>query len=90
MANTLSAAKRARSSERRRLSNRRVKDRLKHIEKEYRRLIAARKLDEARALLPKVASAYGKAAKSPAIHKNKASRKTSRLAKLLASAPAKA
>ncbi|MCC6355261.1 MAG: 30S ribosomal protein S20 [Verrucomicrobiae bacterium] len=86
MANTLSAAKRARSSERRRQRNRRVKARVKNIEKEYRQLIAEKKLDEARVLLPKVNSTLAKAAKSPAIHRNKAQRKMSRLAKLLKSA----
>lgn len=88
MANTLSAAKRARSSEKRRQRNRRVKGRVKDIEKQYRQLIGEKKLDEARALLPKVNSVLGRAAKTPAIHRNKAQRKMSRLAKLLKTAEA--
>lgn len=88
MANTLSAAKRARSSEKRRLRNRRVKGRVKDIEKQYRQLVAEKKLDDARALLPKVNSVLGKAAKTPALHKNKAQRKMSRLTRLLKSAEA--
>ncbi len=88
MANTLSAAKRARSSEKRRLRNRRVKGRVKDIEKQYRQLVAEKKLDDARALLPKVNSVLSKAAKTPALHKNKAQRKMSRLTRLLKAAEA--
>jgi len=90
MANTLSAAKRARSSEKRRQRNRRVKSRVKDIEKQYRQLIGEKKLDEARALLPTVNSILSRAAKTPAVHKNKAQRKMSRLTKLLKSAEAPA
>ena len=48
----------------------------------YRKLIAAKKLDEAQTLLPSVFKALDKAAKGKVIEKNKASRLKSRLAQL--------
>lgn len=79
MPNTKSAAKRVRGSATKAIRNRRVKNRLKVVEKRYLALIKDGKLDEAAKALPGVASAYGKAAKAGVVHKVKASRKHSRL-----------
>ncbi len=83
MANTKSAAKQARAALRKRDHNRTLKDTARKLEKEFRSLISDGKLDEAKAVLPKVASAYDKAAKKKSIHANKASRKKSRIAALI-------
>lgn len=86
MANTLSAAKRARQTVRRTERNRKAKIAVKGGLKEIRAAIAAGKKDEAKALLPKVSSLLDKAVKSGRVHKNKASRHkgdfASRIAKL--------
>lgn len=83
MANTKSAAKQARASIRKRAVNIKRKSNLKKLEKEFRALIESKKVDEAKNLLPKLSSALNKAANRKAIHRNKASRKQSRLAKLI-------
>lgn len=79
MPNTKSAAKQARSSERKAARNRGVKSRIKSLEKTYLSLIKDGKVAEAKEALSRVASAYDKAAKSGVIKKAKASRKRSRL-----------
>ena len=56
MANTKSAAKQARSSLRKRAVNLRRKHTLKKLEKQFRDLIHAKKIEEAKALFPKVVS----------------------------------
>jgi small subunit ribosomal protein S20 len=80
MPNTKSAARRTRSNARKATQNRRVKNAIRGLEKEYLSLVADGKLEEAEKTLPKVASAYGRGAKVGAIKKEKASRKSSRLA----------
>ncbi len=80
---TASAKKAARQNRRRRLGNIKRKDTAKAVVKAYRKLIALKKLDEAKALLSKAYKALDKVAKSGAIKKNKASRLKSRLAKKL-------
>ena len=83
MANTKSAAKQARASIRKRAVNIKRKSNLKKLEKEFRGLISSKKGEEAKQLLQKLTSALGKAANRKAIHRNKASRKQSRLSKLI-------
>jgi len=80
---TQSAKKALRQSVRRRAQNLARKDAYKKVVKEYRKLVASKKLDEAKAKLPAVYKALDKAAKTNAIKKNKASRLKSRLASLL-------
>ena len=79
MANTKSAEKRMRSSERRRVRNRGVKSRLSKLQKEYLAAVAAGKRDDATKLLRGVSSALDKAAKGGVIPKPTANRKKSRL-----------
>jgi small subunit ribosomal protein S20 len=84
MANTASAAKRARQSIRRTSRNRRVKSAIKLELKDIRAAIAGGKKDEAKALLPKVSRALDKAANAGRVHKNKANRHKSDLAAQIA------
>ncbi len=79
MPNTKSAAKQARSSERKAVRNRSVKSRLKTLEKKYLGLLKDGKVTEAKQAFSDVASAFDKAAKSGVIKKENASRKRSRL-----------
>ncbi len=80
MANTKSAEKRVRSSERRRVRNRSVKSRLNKLEKEYLAAVTAGKRDDATKLLSSVSSALDKAVKGGVIPRPTANRKKSRLA----------
>jgi small subunit ribosomal protein S20 len=79
MANTKSAEKRARQSERRRLRNRSVKTRLHSLEKTLHAAIATGKKDESGKALKDMASAFDKAVKGGIIRKETANRKKSRL-----------
>ena len=83
MPNTKSAERRMRSNERKRHHNRRVKSRLRGLEKDYRGLLAANKKDEATKLLPSLHSAFDKAVKSGVLPRPTANRKKSRLAAAL-------
>ena len=84
MANHKSAKKRAKQSQVRRLRNRSVKTVLKGLEKKVR---SAKEAGEATTdkdqLMRQTQSAIHKAAKKGIIHKKTASRKISRLSKLL-------
>lgn len=85
MPNIKAAEKWARQSEKRTLRNRDTKSRLKTV---YRKAVAAGDA----AAIPAVESEFDRAAKRGIIHKNKAARKKSRLAKAIAhaaTAPAK-
>jgi small subunit ribosomal protein S20 len=84
MANTKSAAKRARQTKTRTLQNRRALSTLKNKLKLVRADIGAGKLDGARAELPSLISSLDRAAKTGRIHRNAANRRKSRLGKLLA------
>jgi small subunit ribosomal protein S20 len=84
MANTKSAAKRARQTERRTGSNTRVLTAVKNQLRVIRAAVASGKKAEALAMLPKVASALDKAAKTGRIHQNKADRHKGDLARSLA------
>jgi len=80
MANTKSAERRARSSQRKHLRNRSVKSRLRKLEKQYLVLLSASNKDAAAKAFRDVSSALDKAAKAGVLHKSTASRKKSRLA----------
>ncbi|MDP2598769.1 MAG: 30S ribosomal protein S20 [Candidatus Liptonbacteria bacterium] len=80
---TQSAKKAFRQSVTRRARNLVKKEAYKKAVKEFRALIAGKKADAAKAILPAVFQALDKAAKTKVIEKNKASRLKSRLAKLV-------
>ena len=80
---TSSAKKALRSSSKKRVYNTARKDAVKDVIKEVRKLASAGKKKEAEALLPKAFQALDKAAKNHTIDKNNASRKKSRLSKLI-------
>lgn len=84
MANTASAAKRARQTIKRTTRNRKVKVGVKAELKSIRAAIAGGKKDEAKALLPKVSKVLDRAAKTNRVHKNKANRHKSDLAAQIA------
>lgn len=80
MANHKSAKKRIRQNETRRTKNKWKTSRVRTEIKKLRTLISENKKDEALAAFPKVQSLMSKLAKTPAIKKATAARKTSRLA----------
>jgi small subunit ribosomal protein S20 len=78
-----SAKKALRQSKRRRIINLRKKEVAKDIVKKIKKLIAAKKMEEAKNLIPLAYKAIDKAAKTNVIKKNAANRKKSRLMKLV-------
>ena len=84
MANTRSAAKRARQTLTRTLSNRRALTTVKTQTKAIREAIKGGKKDVAQAAAVGFSSTVDKAAKTGRIHRNKANRLKSRAAKALA------
>jgi len=80
---TKSAKKALRQSVKRKKGNLQRKRKIKDLVKEIRNLVAQKKIAEAKKLLPQVYKAFDKAAKVKTIKKNTASRKKSRLTKLL-------
>jgi len=84
MANTKSAAKRARQTTKRAAANKRVSTVVKTQLRDIRAAVAAGKKAEALALLPKVSSALDKAAKTGRIHQNKADRNKGSIARQVA------
>jgi small subunit ribosomal protein S20 len=87
MANTKSAAKRARQTTRRTLTNQRALTTVKNSLKAVRAAIKAGKKDEARTLIQSFASTVDKAAKTGRIHKNAANRHKSNVARAFAALP---
>ncbi len=85
MANTKSAAKRARQSIVRTQRNRAIVSGVKNQQKRVRAAIAGGKKDVALTEAVKLTSILDKAAKRGAIHSNAASRQKSRIAKAVAS-----
>ena len=79
MANTKSAIKRIRSSERKRKANQVHRTRARSYVKKTRNLIAAGRLDEAEAMAQQACSALDRAAQKGVIHANNAARRKSRL-----------
>lgn len=84
---TSSAKKALRASKHKAVFNLRRKDAISDIIKKIRKLVVAKKIKEAEAMLPSAFKAIDKACKTNMLHKNTASRKKSRLAKMLAKAP---
>ena len=83
MAITKSAKKAIRQNKRRRAHNLDYLGKMKSLIKETRSLVLQKKIKEAKELLPKVYQILDKAAKVGIIKKNNASRKKSRLTKLV-------
>jgi len=83
LANTKSAIKRVRRSERRRRINQVHRSQARTYIKRTRTLIAAGQFEEAEAAALQAASSLDKAAQKGIIHKNKAARSKSRLMKQL-------
>ena len=83
MAITKSAKKAIKQNKKRRAHNLEYLRAMKKLVKEARALVAEKKIDEAKKLLPKVFQILDKTAKVGIIKKNNASRKKSRLAKLV-------
>jgi small subunit ribosomal protein S20 len=83
MAITKSAKKAIRQSLRRKKQNSTYKNKIKTLIKEFQVLVLNKKLDEAKKMLPKIYQALDKAAKVNVLKKNTASRKKSRLTKLI-------
>ena len=79
MANTYSALKRGRQTERRTEFNRQAKSRLRHQIRAMRRAITSKDANAATALLPQTFSLIDRSAKSGLIKKNTAARYKSRL-----------
>lgn len=88
MANTSSAKKAERVSERRYVFNARRKKTMKDSVKTVTKLVAAKKGKDAEKSLPALYQAIDKAAKNGTIKKNTASRMKSRLSKQVANAKA--
>ena len=80
---TKSAKKALRVSQKKRVFNLRVKNKMKVLVKELLKKIEEKKIEEAKKLLPEVFKALDKATKRGIIKKNAASRKKSRLTKAI-------
>jgi small subunit ribosomal protein S20 len=83
LANTKSAIKRIRSSERKRKINQVHRSRARTFVKKARKLIDEGQLEEAEAMAQQAISALDKAAQKGVIHQNNAARRKSRLIKYL-------
>lgn len=83
MAIIKSAKKAFRQSQRRQARNSEIKRKMKDLLKGFQSLILEKKIDEAKKNLSQIYKALDKAAKVGIIKKNAASRKKSRLTKLL-------
>ncbi len=83
MAITKSAKRAIRGSEKKKVYNDRRKKTMKEVVKEVKALVVAKDAKTAEALLAKAYKAIDKAAKGNTIKKNTASRKKSRLAKMI-------
>ena len=84
MANHKSALKRARQNEIRRLRNKSMKTQTKNVTKSVRQAVNEKSIETARNELDAAKSVIDKAAKKGVLHKNTASRKISRLSRLVA------
>lgn len=78
-----SAKKRLRQNKRRKALNLQYKKKMKEPIKKFKKLIAEKKTEEAKKLLPQVYKALDKAAKHGTIKKNTAARRKSRLTKMI-------
>lgn len=80
---TKSAKKALRKSEKKRIKNLKIKEKIKKLLKEAKNLISQTKTKEAKAILPQIYKTLDKAAKVGVIKKNTAARKKSRITKLV-------
>jgi small subunit ribosomal protein S20 len=83
MAITKSSKKALRQNLRRMVRNLQKKQKIKNLLKEVKILISQKKIEEAKKLLPLVYKSLDKAAKTKLIKKNTASRKKSRISRLI-------
>jgi len=83
MAITQSAKKAIRQNKRRRAHNLTYLNKMKSLVKEAKAFVAKKQIKEAEELLPKVYQILDKAAKAGVIKKNTASRKKSRITRLI-------
>lgn len=80
---TQSAKKALRGSARKKAMNDRNKKAIKETVKKIEKLVKEKKLDEAKKILPQAYSTIDKACKKGVIKKNNASRKKSRLSRII-------
>jgi small subunit ribosomal protein S20 len=83
LANHKSAIKRARQNEKRRMLNKSTKTRIKNIVKAVRQSVSEKSYEAARAELDIAKSIIDNSAKKGVIHRKSASRKISRLSRLI-------
>ena len=83
MANTKQAKKRARRDAKRRLRNRYHLSRMKTYIRNFKKMLQAGQLQEAKEYYPKVVSMIQHTASKGVIHKNEAARRVSRITQLL-------
>jgi len=81
------AFKHIRKAKKKHVANISITSELKKLSKNYESLIASKKADEAKKLLPQLVSKIDRAASKGVIKSNSASRKISRLMKKLSSLP---
>ena len=81
MANIKSAIKRAKTNEKRRLRNRKVKDNIKSLTKHFYKVVESGDREEAKKAYNEATKRIDQAASKHVIHKNKAARKKSQLSK---------
>ena len=80
---TKSAKKALRQNLRRKAGNLQYKSKMKNLIKQTRKLVAGKKIEDAKSLLPQVYKILDKAAKVGVIKKNTAARKKSRITKMI-------
>ena len=80
---TSSAKKALRASKRKRVFNLAKKDQVSKVMKQFKKLVAEKKLSDAEKMLPQVQKALDKATKTGLLKKNTTSRKKSRLVAML-------
>ncbi len=85
MANHKSAFKRVRQTEKRRLRNKSAVVQMRTVVKRFRALVAEKKAEEARSMLPSVYAMIDRTRKKGVIHTNAAARYKSRLTTVLSS-----
>ncbi len=81
---TKSAAKRLKTSEAARIKHKSVRRSILTVEKQYRAALASTEQKDVKKLYSELASMFDKAVKYGSLHRNKAARKKSQLASLLA------
>jgi small subunit ribosomal protein S20 len=80
---TSSAKKALRASKKKKVFNSHRKNEMQDVIKEYKKLVSAKKTEEAKKMIPRLQQVIDKAKKGGIIKKNTASRKKSRLLKII-------